>query len=447
MITMGGENIYFVSGSYTSSLSASFNWDHQGNITLVLPTTSSTIDPTFEIKDSAGKRIMRVSSSADNMLTLGEETSANRYWQFTKDGEIRFSKAGSTDVTAIDINDTFKVKTRTRGGSVSTKTFGEDLTVNGNVIPGTDATHTLGSARKRWARLYTASTIDVSGSQLIICAPSASAVGDSFEIAISGSIRPAGNVDKPDYDLGSESHPWRDMYIHTGSIIYVDTDYDVGHVSRKISFSRKDVERLREGKPLRATDSRDDDTPIKAKLTGGADITGSLKVTADAEIVSGSFTKITSDLIPDQDDTHNLGSSTNEWNDLYIDGTAYIDEGVITTGYIATVNGQMGEVFQAFTDQDTSPDVRSGNKWKTANTRATAVVALDRILDGQEVTIVVNDANTDFTHGARGSAGELRLNGARNWTTCAAGDTITFVGMDVGSSTVVAFEKCRSDNT
>ena len=200
---------------------------------------------------------------------------------------------------------------------------------------------------------------------------------------------------------------------------------------------------------------------------------------------TGSFGVISSSLLPDADDNHSLGSSTKEWKDLYIDGTAYIDTLDLGTnlsatkigantnisnteyGYLngvssniqtqlngklstsgGTITGRIQETTTAFTDRDSTPDVSGGNKFKTTNTRATTITALDNIRDGQEVTIVINDANTDFTHNARGSAGEMRLNGARNWTASAAGDTITFIGMDIdGRGTVVAFEKCRSDNT
>ena len=202
-------------------------------------------------------------------------------------------------------------------------------------------------------------------------------------------------------------------------------------------------------------------------------------------ISTGSMGLVSSSLIPNVDDSHDLGSSTKEWKDLYIDGTAYIDTLDLGTnlsatkigantdisnteyGYLngvssniqtqlngklstsgGTITGRIQETTTAFTDSDSTPDVSGGNKFKTANTRATTITALDGIRDGQEVTIVINDANTDFTHNARGGAGEMRLNGARNWTASAAGDTITFIGMDIdGRGTVVAFEKCRSDNT
>ena len=337
----------------------------------------------------------------------------------------------------------------------------QNLTVDGNIVPSRDATYSLGTARQRFSRLYTASTIDVSGSQLIICAPSASAAGDDFNVVLSGSLLPAdSDVDS----IGSEAQPFKDLYVTTGSIIYVDRSYDVGHASRKVAFSRTDVERLREGKPLRATDARDDSDRVRGKMTGGLEITGSLikdgvtlsatmtelnkldgvtATTAELNILDG-VTATTAELnIMD-----GVTATTTELN--YVDGVTSAIQTQLSGKFSSTggrLSGQIYERFTTFTDQDTTPSVTAGNHFATANTRATTISELDDIADGQEVTIVINDANTDFTHTSTiRNDGELKLSGGTNWTTAAAGDTITFIGWSNGSN-VVALEKCRSDNT
>ena len=43
---------------------------------------------------------------------------------------------------------------------------------------------------------------------------------------------------------------------------------------------------------------------------------------------------LASNLLPDADDTRDLGSSSAEWKDLYIDGTAYLDAVDIDGGAI-----------------------------------------------------------------------------------------------------------------
>ena len=57
------------------------------------------------------------------------------------------------------------------------------------------------------------------------------------------------------------------------------------------------------------------DATISGNLTFGNADTDSITITAD----------IASNLVPDTDDTYDIGTSTKEWRDLYIDGTAYID--------------------------------------------------------------------------------------------------------------------------
>ena len=56
-------------------------------------------------------------------------------------------------------------------------------------------------------------------------------------------------------------------------------------------------------------------TTINGTLTLGDADTDSITINAD----------LTSNLIPNADDTYDIGSATKEWKDIYIDGTAYID--------------------------------------------------------------------------------------------------------------------------
>jgi len=187
------------------------------------------------------------------------------------------------------------------------------------------------------------------------------------------------------------------------------------------------------------------------------------QVSEFSNITTGSFNYISSSLTPDADNIHDLGSSTKEWKDLYVDGTAHVDainlggttitatgaelnytDGVSSAiqtqlnakvGY--TVTGVMTEALTRFNDQDTTPQVNKGNKFETRNSRATSITMFDNGQTGQEITIIIGDAVTTFVHDARA----ILLNGARNWTP-ASGDTITFIFN--GS---VWLEKCRSDNT
>ena len=88
--------------------------------------------------------------------------------------------------------------------------------------------------------------------------------------------------------------------------------------------------------------------------TGNVSIGGNLTVTGNATI-SGNLTfgdadtdsinlaaEIDSNVIPNTDNTYDLGSSSKEWKDIYIDGTAYLDainfNGTVITSTAAELN-------------------------------------------------------------------------------------------------------------
>ena len=75
-----------------------------------------------------------------------------------------------------------------------------------------------------------------------------------------------------------------------------------------------------------------------ADISGNLGIGGNLTVTGTTTFNGGTLTlgdantdnivfggEVDSDIIPDDDDTHDLGSSSKQWKDIYIDGVAYLD--------------------------------------------------------------------------------------------------------------------------
>ena len=82
-------------------------------------------------------------------------------------------------------------------------------------------------------------------------------------------------------------------------------------------------------------------------VTGDTSVGGDLTVTGSTTFNGGTLTlgdadtdnvvfggEINSHLIPNTDDTYDLGESGKEWRNLYVDGTAYID--ALTVGNITT---------------------------------------------------------------------------------------------------------------
>jgi hypothetical protein len=74
--------------------------------------------------------------------------------------------------------------------------------------------------------------------------------------------------------------------------------------------------------------------------------------------------------------------------------------------------------FYTFTDGDTTPSVRGGHLYVTANTGATVLTALDDGYVGQEVVVKFGDANTDVDF----TGTTLKGNGGADWTTIGSGD-------------------------
>ena len=87
-------------------------------------------------------------------------------------------------------------------------------------------------------------------------------------------------------------------------------------------------------------------------VTGNLDVTGNLEVTGTTTFNGGTLTlgdaasdnvvfgaDVNSHIIPNTDDTYDLGSSSQEWRNLYIDGTANID--TLSVSGNATVSGDL----------------------------------------------------------------------------------------------------------
>jgi len=74
------------------------------------------------------------------------------------------------------------------------------------------------------------------------------------------------------------------------------------------------------------------------------------------------------------------------------------------------LKGKRSEV-KSFTANDATPDVGDGNFFKTANTKATTITALDGGSNGQSIYIIIGDTNTtiDFT------STNLKGNGGVDW--------------------------------
>ena len=124
------------------------------------------------------------------------------------------------------------------------------------------------------------------------------------------------------------SNPVQQLYIADGAIIPVtDSDVDLGTTSLRFKDTYTDT----------------------VTTTGNVSVGGNLTVTGTTTFNGGTITMgdaatdnvvfgadVDSNIIPDDDDSYDLGSASQEWRNLYIDGTANIDSLVADT---ADING------------------------------------------------------------------------------------------------------------
>ena len=105
-------------------------------------------------------------------------------------------------------------------------------------------------------------------------------------------------------------------------------------------------------------------------------------------IQTGSFNLISSSLIPNADNTHDLGASGREWKDLYVDGTAYIDT-IDNDSAVHIVTASFDLISSSLLpDGDDAYDLgSSGREWKDLYVDGTAYI------DTLSLTSLANDIN------------------------------------------------------
>ena len=164
---------------------------------------------------------------------------------------------------------------------------------------------------------------------------------------------------------------------------------------------------------------------------GNASIGGNLTVTGTTTFNGGTLTlgdadtdnivfggEVDSNIIPDDDDTHDLGSSSKKWKDIYIDGTAYLDainlNGTAITSTAAELN-----ILDGVTSTAAELNILDG---------VTATTAELNILDG--VTSTASELN--ILDGVTASAADINLiDGITNGTVSASKAVIVDSNKDI----------------
>jgi len=153
-------------------------------------------------------------------------------------------------------------------------------------------------------------------------------IGDAGETAPNNKVLIDTTNNFVEFYVQVASAPVQQLYIADGAIIPVtDSDIDLGTSS--LYFKNAYIDSI--------------------TTTGNVDVGGNLTVTGTTTFNGGTITMgdaatdnvvfgadVDSNIIPDDDDTYDLGSASQEWRNLYIDGTANIDSLVADT---ADING------------------------------------------------------------------------------------------------------------
>jgi hypothetical protein len=178
---------------------------------------------------------------------------------------------------------------------------------------------------------------------------------------------------------------------------------------------------------------------IKTKrlFVTGSSYSGDTILTSSFNEMSKSFAN-NDYLGPDGINTSGVGGLVYMMNEMK-DDIDDIHSEISSSVYVSQVNsGSFISQIRTFTSRDTTPSVNGGTIFKTNNDRPITITTFDDGVDGQRITILISDSNTNFTHDIRA----LTLNGATNWTAAASGDSIEFI-----FNGTAWIETNRSDNT
>ena len=216
--------------------------------------------------------------------------------------------------------------------------------------------------------------------------------------------------------LGSVSLNWSDLFLDSGAVVNFDNgNVTLTHESGKIVTSG-DV-----SGSVFTTGSFG-----RLELAGDAVINGNLTF-GDANTDSVSFgAEIDSNLIPNEDDTYDLGSATKAWQDLFLEGDITLTD----AGSVKTSAGNLtvdSEAANLVLDGHTGVDIDATNSGKVSIDGAGGIdigVASDVAIDIDSSTLDI-DASGNVTIDASG--GSINIGGGSSGRAITIGHTTSEV--------------------
>jgi hypothetical protein len=292
--------------------------------------------------------------------------------------------------------------------------FGAD--VNSNIIPNTDNTYDLGSSSQEWKDLYidgtanidtlsadTAAIGDLTSGRVVLAGTSgeledsSNLTFDGSTLALTGAATVSTNLTvSGNTTLGNAATDTVTVTADVASnlIPSADSTYSLGDSSNYWSHGYIDA----------------------ITTTGNVSVGGNLTVTGTTTFNGGTLTlgdaaddnvvfgaDVNSNIIPNTDNTYDLGSSSQEWKDLYVDGVAYLD-GINFNGTAITSTAAELNILDGVTSTAAELNLLDG---------VTATTAELNILDGVTSTATelnIVDGNTSATSTTLADADRVVVN-------------------------------------
>jgi len=320
---------------------------------------------------------------------------------------------------------------------------------DGAIVPVTDNDIDLGTSSLEFKDAYfdgtvttdalVADTADINGGTV-----DGATIGASSATTIVGTTITANTAFVPDASdgaaLGTSALEFSDLYLADGAVIYLGDDQDVSltHVADTgLLLSSTDqlqfgdsgtyIHQSADGVLDLVSDTEIEINATTIDINGAVDVSGNLgvggnlTVTGTTTLNGGTLTlgdaatdnvvfgaDVNSNVIPNTDSAYDLGSSSQEWRDIYIDGTAYLDA-INFNGTAISATAAELNIMDGVTATTAELNLIDGVTATTAELNTldgiTAVVgelnALDLGATGTGTAIaskaVILDANKDYT--------------------------------------------------